>query len=295
MELPLVALVAVLSSAFVHAAWNVGLARAPRGHDTTAVALTIGLLAWTPLALTRWRVEAAVWPYVLASAAFELAYFAALNAAYARAPAHAVYPVARGLAPTLLLPVAAAGGADVPAIAGVGVLAISAGVLLTGRGGTDRRSVRAAVPVAVCIAGYTYVDALGLRHADPAAYLWLTMVPVVLVLLGLRVAAGRGFGLLTAQVRPAAVGLGLGIYVAYGLTLLALSLVPVALAPAVAALRETSILFVLALSWLAHRSSTVSQDSTVDELGAPARAGPTAATAAGACFILGGVAVLALG
>src|SRR5262245_6538913 len=119
MELPLVAMVAVLSSAFVHAAWNVGLSRAPRGHDTTAVALTIGLLAWTPLALARWRVEAEVWPYVLASAAFELAYFAALNAAYARAPAHAVYPVARGLAPALLLPVAAAGGAQVPAIAGV--------------------------------------------------------------------------------------------------------------------------------------------------------------------------------
>ena len=116
-DLPAVAVAVVLCSALVHASWNVMLARAPRGHDTTAIAVTVGLLAWTPIALARWRVESGVWPYVLASAALELAYFAALNFAYARVPAHAAYPVARGLAPTLLLPVALAAGADVPAVA----------------------------------------------------------------------------------------------------------------------------------------------------------------------------------
>jgi drug/metabolite transporter (DMT)-like permease len=288
-ELPAAAAIVVLCSALVHATWNVMLARAPRGHDVTAIAVTLGLLAWTPVALARWRVESGVWPYVLASASLELAYFAALNFAYARAPAHAAYPVARGLAPTLLLPIAVLGGAGVPAIAGLGVLAISAGVLLTARGETDRRSVLAAVPVAVCIAGYTYVDALGLRYADPAPYLWLTMAPVAVVLLVVRVLRGRGVDGLRAQLRPSVVGLGLGIYLAYGLTLLALSLVSVALVPAVAALRETSILFVLGLSWLTGRRSTV------DELGAPTRTRPTATTAAGAVFILGGVALLALG
>jgi hypothetical protein len=293
-DLPAAAVVVVLCSALVHATWNVMLARAPRGHDTTAVAVTVGLLAWTPVALARWRVEPGVWPYVLASAALELAYFAALNFAYARVPAHAAYPVARGLAPTLLLPVAMAGGADIPAVAGLGVLAISAGVLLTAQGEADRRSVLAAVPVAVCIAGYTYVDALGLQHADPAPYLWLTMVPVALVLLARRVhvarrVGGDGVGALAAQLRPAVFGLGVGIYLAYGLTLLALSMVSVAMVPAVAALRETSILFVLGLSWLAGRRSTV------DDIGKPARVRPTVATAAGAVLVLGGVAVLALG
>jgi hypothetical protein len=130
--------------------------------------------------------------YVLASTVLELAYFAGLNFAYARAPAPAAYPVARGLAPTLLLPVAALGGAGVPAIAGLAVLAISAGVLLTAWSEADWRSVLAAVPVAACIAGYTYVDALGLRYAHPAPYLWLTMAPVAVVLLATRVLAGRG-------------------------------------------------------------------------------------------------------
>jgi len=290
-DLPAVAVAVVLCSALVHASWNVMLARAPRGHDTTAVAVTLGLLAWTPIALARWRVESGVWPYVLASAALELAYFAALNFAYARVPAHAAYPVARGLAPTLLLPVALAAGAAVPAVAGLGVLVISAGVLLTARGEANRRSVLAAVPVAVCIAGYTYVDALGLRYADPAAYLWLTMAPVALVLIALRMYATRrtagGVGALAAQLRPAVFGLGVGIYLAYGLTLLALSMVSVAMVPAVAALRETSILFVLGLSWLTGRQSTV------DDVGKPAR--PSIATAAGAVLVLGGVVVLALG
>ena len=290
-DLPAVAVAVVLCSALVHASWNVMLARAPRGHDTTAIAVTVGLLAWTPIALARWRVEPGVWPYVLASAALELANFAALNFAYARVPAHAAYPVARGLAPTLLLPVALAAGADVPAVAGLGVLAISAGVLLTARGEADRRSVLAAVPVAVCIAGYTYVDALGLRYADPAAYLWLTMAPVALVLLARRLhvtrRAGGGAAALAAQLRPAVFGLGVGIYLAYGLTLLALSMVSVAMVPAVAALRETSILFVLGLSWLAG------QRSTVDGVGKPVR--PSMATAAGAVLVLGGVVVLALG
>jgi hypothetical protein len=292
-ELPALAIAVVLCSALVHASWNVILARAPSGHDTTAVAVTVGLLAWTPVALARWRVEPGVWPYVLASAALELAYFAALNFAYARVPAHAAYPVARGLAPTLLLPVAIAAGADIPAVAGLGVLAISAGVLLTARGEVDRRSVLAAVPVAVCIAGYTYVDALGLRYADPAPYLWLTMAPVALVLLARRVHVTRrvdgGVGALAAQLRPAVFGLGVGIYLAYGLTLLALSMVSVAMVPAVAALRETSILFVLGLSWLAGRRSTV------DEVGGHAPARPTVATAAGAVLVLGGIAVLAFG
>jgi hypothetical protein len=85
------------------------------------------------------------------------------------------------------------------------------------------------------------------------------------------------------------VGLGLGVYLAYGLTLLALSLVSVALAPAVAALRETSILFVLGLSWLIGRRGAAGG------LAVYARSRPTVATAFAAVMILSGVSVLALG
>jgi drug/metabolite transporter (DMT)-like permease len=278
-DLPIAALALVLASALLHATWNVLLARVPRGLDATAVGLAIGLVAWTPLALVRWRVEAAVWPYVLASAALELAYFAALTRAYAIAPAHAVYPVARGLAPVVLLAGVVTGGARPGVVAGLGVLAISGGVLLTARSRADRRSVLAAVPVALCIAGYTYVDAVGLRHADPAPYLWLVMLPTCVALLAQRVARG-GLPALRAQIRPATLAFGVGVYGAYGLILTALAIVSVAQVPAVAALRETSILFVVGLAWLAARRD-------------PARA-PTVVTAAGAVLMLGGITALAL-
>jgi drug/metabolite transporter (DMT)-like permease len=277
--LPLLAVVVVLSSALLHATWNLLLSRVPKGHDTTAVATTLGLLAWTPLAVARWHVRPGAWPYLLASAALELAYFAALNLAYARAPAHAVYPVARGLAPALLLPIAAVAGFSW--WTGLGVLAVTGGVLLTTWGEADRRSLLSAVPVAACIAGYTIVDARGLQYADPVAYLWLVMCPVALVLLVSRVVVHRGVGFVRPQLRGGTAVLGLGVFAAYGLTLVALSLVSVSQVPAVAALRESSILFVLALAWLQSRS-------TMD------KRGPTIATAAGATLVFTGVAVLAL-
>ncbi len=286
-ELPALAVAIVLASALLHATWNLLLSRVPRGLDTTAVALVIGLVAWTPIAVARWRVEAGAWPFVLASAALELAYFAALNVAYARAPAHAAYPVARGLAPTLLLPLVALGSGRIAPIAGLGVLAVSGGVLLTARGEADRRSVLYAVPVALCIAGYTYIDALGLRHADPAPYLWLTMVFTSAALVAVRIVRGRGVAHLLAEVRPTTFFMAVGVYAAYGLTLVALSMVSVVQAPAVAALRETSILFLLGMSWLAGRRASGGDSEPV----VPAR--PTAATAAGAVLVLGGVAVLA--
>lgn len=275
--MPPLVLATVLASALLHASWNMLLARVPRGSDTTAVALALGLLAWTPVALSRWRVDSGVWPYVWASAALELVYFGALNFAYARVPAHAAYPVARGLAPVFLLPIAAASGGRLPVWAGVGVAAISAGVLLTSWGEADRRAVGYAVPVAVCIAAYTIIDSRGLHHADPATYLWLTMIPVAAVLLMVRVVAGRGTGALRAQLRPWTLAMGVGIFGAYGLVLAALAMVSVTQVPAVAAVRESSIVFVIALSWLPT-----------------SRARPTMATALGAVLVFAGVAALAI-
>ena len=55
-----------------------------------------------PAALT-WRVEAEAWPFIAASAALELAYFALLAATYSRADYSFAYPVARGSAPILVL------------------------------------------------------------------------------------------------------------------------------------------------------------------------------------------------
>lgn len=258
----------VLASGLLHALWNVLLAKAPRGFDTMAVANLIGFLAWLPVALVSWRIDRAAWPWLAVSAAFQILYFVVVNFAYARAPAHTAYPVARGAAPVLLLVIALLAGDGVTWWAAAGVALIGAGVLGTAAGTPAFRTVAVALPVAVSLAGYTYVTAHGLRHADAATYFWLSMIPVVsIAMLTRKPAAVRD------QMRPATVAMGLGMVGAHGLTLLALAMVPPAQVPAIGALRETGILFMIALTWRQASRSAV----------------------AGAALIFAGVVVLAAG
>ncbi|BEL05090.1 DMT family transporter [Actinoplanes sichuanensis] len=242
------ALALVLAAALVHALWNVLFARGGRGIGVLAVTNAAGFVAWAPVALGRWSIEAAVWPYLLAGAAFQIYYLLVLNRAYARAPAHTVYPLARGLGPVLVLVVAVAVGARVPGWAVVAVGSISVGVWLTVTGSVDRRVLGAAFPVAVSLAGFPFVAAYGLRHADPATYLWLSTLPVTVGTL----VAGRSE--LRAALRPMTVVTGVGMVAAGGLTMAALAMVEPSQVPAVAALRETGILFVVPLSWLLDRT-----------------------------------------
>src|SRR5438067_850327 len=101
--MPVTALVLALTAAFVHALWNLLLARARDTEAATAVALLVAVVAFAPVAAVAWRVDWAVWPFVVATGAFELAYFALLAAAYRRSELSLVYPLARGTAPVLVL------------------------------------------------------------------------------------------------------------------------------------------------------------------------------------------------
>src|SRR5438034_8843753 len=79
------ALLLALGAAFVHAFWNVLLARARDPEAATAVAVVVAVVVFAPVAAAVWEVDARVWPFVAASAALELLYYALLAAAYRRA------------------------------------------------------------------------------------------------------------------------------------------------------------------------------------------------------------------
>ena len=239
--MPLDALAFALGAAALHAFWNVVLARERDVEAATALAVVSVLVVLVlPAALT-WRVEAAAIPFIVASGVLELVYFAMLAAAYRRYELSLVYPVARGLAPVLaLLIVVAAGGALPAALGVVGVLAVSAGVLLVRgpRGNLHGLAVGAAI--AAIIGGYTVVDRYGIQHAAAGPYLLLIMIgPAIVYPLAIgkrRLKAAAGW-------QPFAIGAGLS--VAYLLVLLALR---VASAPAVSAVRETSVVMATALA-----------------------------------------------
>ena len=101
--MPLSALVLALTAAFVHALWNLLLARARDVVAATAVALVVSVAVFAPVTAVVWEAESSVWPYLVASSCLQLLYFALLGAAYTRAELSVVYPLARGLAPVLVL------------------------------------------------------------------------------------------------------------------------------------------------------------------------------------------------
>lgn len=241
------ALALALGAAFLHAGWNVLLA----GSRDTAAA-TGGLLCWgvvllAPFALLFGDVSAAAAPWIAASAVLELAYFCLLARAYRGGAVSVVYPVARGVAPVVVLVVGVLGlGKGVGWLAAVGVLAVGAGVLLVIRPDfTSHSDVKSGpfrdfgigLAIAATIAAYTLVDAEGVEHADPLAYLALVIAPCA-VLFPAVVRTRPDLGARSALTAAATLG-------AYLMVLAALQLAPPA---PVAATRESSIVIAALLA-----------------------------------------------
>ncbi len=240
----------VLVAAFLHALWNLLLARSADTVAAMCVAMLAGSVVVLPFALLRWRLEPAAVPWVALSSALELGYFVLLARAYARAELSLVYPVARGLAPVFVMVGSVViFGREAGVVSAVGVVVVAVGVMLVRgiRSPAAWADVLLAVAIATLIAGYTLADQQGVAHADPVSYLLLVIgIPGVALAVWL---GGRAGGLARLQGAVAAgpvVG-GIAVSVAYGFVLVALSQAP---APAVAALRETSIVMATVLAAL---------------------------------------------
>ena len=241
----------MLASAGLHAFWNWLVADARDSHAVSAVALLTAAVVFAPVAALTWDVESGAWPYIVASAALELAYFALLAAAYERADLSFVYPIARGTAPVLVLIVSlAALGADLSAGEAVGVIAVAAGVLLVrGVGSGAASGLVMALGVAACIAAYTLVDDKGVSHAAALSYfeaVLLITAPVYAV----AVLVARGPMALREAATPRSAAAGVAMFGAYALALAALE---IAEAAPVAALRETSVVMATAAAAVAGR------------------------------------------
>jgi drug/metabolite transporter (DMT)-like permease len=245
--MPLDAFGLALAAAVLHAVWNVLLARTRDPQAATAVAFCVAVAVWAPVAAVRWRVESGAWPYIAGSAAFELVYVLLLGAAYGRARLSVFYPLARGLAPVLVLVVAAlALGAATSWRQAAGVCAVGGGILLVRGRRPDRTATLFGLAIAATIAGYTLFDNTGVTEADPLAYLEAVMV-VPAVVSAAVVAVRTGPAALRAAVGVETVAIAPLTLAPYALVLFALRLAPAA---PVAAVRETSVLVVTALAAL---------------------------------------------
>ncbi|WP_137387641.1 EamA family transporter [Rhodoligotrophos defluvii] len=246
---------AIIAASFMHAAWN---AMIKIGLDRFMAMALMGLsLGGLSLMLTPFFPfpDRAAWPYMIASVIFHIAYNLSLVRAYNLGEYGQVYPLARGAAP---LAVAAFGalflGEALSPLGWGGIIVLVGGVWLMSLKGGGKSSgsihataVGAALVVSTFIATYTVIDGIGGRvSGTPSGYtLWLSALEGLIMLL---IAAGvRGpaailalRGVWTAGIIAGALSLG-----AYWIAIWAMSRAPLG---TVAALRETSIFFALAIS-----------------------------------------------
>ncbi|MFY0533985.1 EamA family transporter [Nannocystis pusilla] len=237
--------------------------------DAASAAFVLPALAFVPL-------PAGAWSWLVASLAIHLVYLYALVRAYEVSDFSAAYPVARGTAP-LLTAVVVLGVFHEPArpLELVGIVAIGAGMLAMGLGRhLSRAALGWSLLTGVCIAGYTVVDAWGVRAAPSgASYIaWLFVLHGVVISSVFAAIRGRGvLAVAREQWRPGVIAGALSIGT-YGLALAAYRLGPTA---PLSALRETGILVatLIAVVWLKEQVT-------------PLRAAAAAAIALGAALIL---------
>ncbi|MGE0768642.1 MAG: EamA family transporter [Hyphomicrobiaceae bacterium] len=247
----------VLAAALLHATWN-AMAKGRQGSDpliaatvisTGAAVVSVVMLATIGLP------SAASLPYVVASGLIHVGYFLLLGLSYRLADYSAVYPLMRGAAP--LLTTAASFifvGETIGAGPLVGIVLLSAGVLGLGlhsilRGGLGKAGLAVAAANIAVIVVYTLIDGIGARlSGNPGGYVGLMML-----------ISGLLFVALMAYWRPGEVRDGLArqwhmgliggtlVMASYGAALWAMTKAPIG---AVAALRETSVLFGAAIATL---------------------------------------------
>ena len=245
LAVPAFAFELALAAAFLHAFWNLLLARARDPEGAAAVALVAAVIVFAPVTAVVWRAEASVWPFIAVTSCLQLLYFVLLAAAYARAELSLVYPTARGSAPVLVLIVGVVVlGTGASAAQAAGVCLVGLGVILVRglRGHADIVGTAFALGIASTIAAYTLVDKHGIRHAGPIPYLELGMTPAAVAYTAM-VVARRGRSSIRSELRPAPIVAGITQFGAYVLVLAALAR---ASAASVAAVRETSVVIATA-------------------------------------------------
>ncbi len=194
----------VVSSAFAHASWNLMVRRATRPAVTTGLMAVTSAILVLPLAIYLLIVDfpsGTGWWFILATIVLHIWYFATLGYAYNTGDLSIVYPVARGLG-LAIIPILGVFviGESMSWIAAIGAVLIVTGIAWISisdiETATMKRTGRSwllllknwrvikrfrqlmrpawllAILTGVCIGVYSVVDAQGVKHVQPALYMF---------------------------------------------------------------------------------------------------------------------------
>ncbi|MGX9441223.1 EamA family transporter [Nitrobacteraceae bacterium UC4446_H13] len=247
----------VLLGALLHASWN---AMVKSGGDklgeTGLIAGGGALVALLAVPFVPLPAAASI-PWLVASITIHQLYYALVAAAYRAGDMGHTYPLMRGTAPLLVALVSAPLlGETLSPHAWIGVMLICGGILLLA---LHRHAAPRATVMALCnalvIAIYTLIDGTGTRLSGNAIsyVLWLTFLEAFPLVTWLWLRDGKQFQRqLRGRSGIALIG-GTCAIGSYGFALWAMTQAPVA---TVAALRETSVLFAVAIATFVLREVT---------------------------------------
>lgn len=247
----------VLAAAAMHAGWNsVVKTRVDGFVSITVIAAMAGIVALMILPFVEVP-RGRVWLWLLLSLVPHTGYKLFLVGAYRLGDLGQVYPLARGAAPFIVTMVSLLflhEGLTLSSVLGIFVLVGGIWIMSLKGGrhvqGLDRATVGFAIGTSCFIAAYTLIDGLGARAWPSATSYALCLFIADAVVFTAIFAVRRGVPGLHAMRRAWKGGLAGGVMSmgAYWIAIWAMTQAPIA---AVAALRETSILFALAISTVA--------------------------------------------
>lgn len=245
----------VLCAALIHATWN-AVVKADSDRltllkvmHTTQLVLSAALIPFVSLP------PAVAWPYIAASAVVNIGYMMFLMQAYKSGDLSHAYPLARGAAPLLVAVVSVVFlGQQLSHASQLAILLIGLGItslsLARGMDGLrDLRMIAFALGTGGFIATYTLLDGLGARAAGSATdyVVWVSLIGsalMIAVVTGLQRGSRPSISRRTWLV---GCGAGLASYLSAWTVIWAMTMAPI---PLVSALRETSIIFAVAIGVL---------------------------------------------
>jgi len=255
--MPVLAILLLLTSAFLHALWNLLLKRSQEKYSAMGWQVLIsGIFALFLLIFTGFPPRS-MWSFALISMSLEAVYFILLSNAYSDHDFSLVYPIARGTAPAFLMLWSilflrenpSAGGILGISMVVIGMIIIGATSLIQSRGSRLHiKGILTALAVALVISLYTLIDGTAVKNGPPLPYA-LTMfmfVPILTTTYNIRRFGWKHFAAAWNGPRlPLIFAAALGV-VAYLLALIAYSFAPLSYSGAI---REVSVVIGAFLGW----------------------------------------------
>jgi drug/metabolite transporter (DMT)-like permease len=177
--MPILAVVLLISSAILHALWNLLLKQSQEKYLAMGWQVIISSIFSICAILITGLPPRSMWLFVLISMTLEAIYFGLLSFAYNDHDFSLVYPVARGAAPALVAVWTALFLREIPSAGGfVGIILVVCGLVIIGatslfQNHTNRpqfRGIAIALSIALVISIYTLVDGFAVKHGPALQY-----------------------------------------------------------------------------------------------------------------------------